>query len=280
MRLRKARRFITDLVNLYLDHHLARAAAGLTYFLTLSFFPLLICLYNMLGSMFPAAVEIRAVLNNVIPAETINIILQFLAYVSQNSSVTMLVMSVGVLITSASAAYRCVDNVTAEMRGRARYNGFFGVVFSMIFSIIFLVALYLAALLIVTGKWFLELVDRHIMFINISDSWSWVRFFLLFLLMFVMLLWIYRMTAPPAREGRVKTLPGALAASVALLAVSIAFSSGIGVSARYPVVYGSLASLMLLMFWLYVCGVILFLGNAVNILLERELGSDPFDLND
>ena len=276
MKLRRAKQFGMCLLDLYLDHHIPRAAAGLTYFLTLSFFPMLICLYNMLGTMFPAIAEIRDMFGNFLPRDAAEVILEFLRYVSENSDLTMLIMAVGVLITSASAAFRCVDNVSAEMRGIARYNGFFGVLFSIFFSLMFMVALYLAALLIVTGKWFLALLDRHIMFINISDSWSWMRFVLLFLLMFVMLSLIYRLTAPQRRVKQVRVLPGAIAASLAMLAVGIAFSHGIGVSVRYPIVYGSLASLILMMFWLYVCCIILFAGNAINIVLETWEGTNHY----
>lgn len=255
------------MANLYWDNHIPRAAAGLCYFLTLSIFPMLICLYNMLGGMFPATEEIRSFLDGLLPAETTDIILDFLRYVSENTSTTMLVVALTVLVTSSSAAFRTMDNVMGEMRGEMRFTGFFEVLFSLVFSLVFLAAIYFAAILIVTGKWFLDFVDRHIMFMNISDSWSWARFVLLGLLLFVILSGLYRITAP--REKPARLLPGAVLGSLALVAVSIGFSMIIGQSTRYPLVYGSLASLIILMFWLYTCGIILFLGNALNISLER-----------
>ena len=269
MRLKRLKTLAETMARLYFECHIPRAAAGLSYFLTLSFFPMLICLYNMLGSMFPATEELRAFLTGLLPESATVVILEFLRYVSANMSSSMLVMALGVLVTSASAAFRCIDNVTAEMRGRARYSGFFELLFSVIFALVFMVALYLAVILIVTGRWFLELADRHIMFMNISDSWSWARFVLLFLLLFVILLWLYRMTAPRGKLAQIRLLPGALLAALALVAVSILFSAMISVNVTYPVVYGSLASLIIMMFWLYLCGIILFLGNMLNISLER-----------
>ncbi len=257
------------MASIYFDCHIPRAAAGLSYFLTLSFFPMLICLYNMLGSMFPATERLRAFLTGLLPESATNVILDFLRYVSANMNTSMLVMALSVLVTSSSAAFRCIDNVTAEMRGQGRYSGFFEILFSVIFALVFMVALYLAVILIVTGKWFLELVDRHIMFMNISDSWSWFRFVLLFLLLFVILVWLYRMTAPRGSREQIHLLPGALVAALALVAVSIVFSAMISVNVTYPVVYGSLGSLIIMMFWLYICGIIIFSGNILNISLER-----------
>ena len=42
------------------------------------------------------------------------------------------------------------------------------------------------------------------------------------------------------------------------------FSWFIGMSSRYALVYGSLASLIILLVWLYLCGNILLLGAAVS----------------
>ena len=54
-----------------------------------------------------------------------------------------------------------------------------------------------------------------------------------------------------------------------MLVVSMASSAVISTSVRYPLVYGSLASVIVLLFWLYVCGAVLFLGSAVNVALYR-----------
>ena len=40
-----------------------------------------------------------------------------------------------------------------------------------------------------------------------------------------------------------------------------------GNSARYSLVYGSLASVIIMLVWLYLCGNILIMGNVVNFVL-------------
>ena len=54
------------------------------------------------------------------------------------------------------------------------------------------------------------------------------------------------------------------------MGVSVAFSAIIGASARYPLVYGSLASIIVLMLWLYTCCLILFGGAALNVALRDQ----------
>ena len=48
------------------------------------------------------------------------------------------------------------------------------------------------------------------------------------------------------------------------------FSRFIAVSYRYPLVYGSLASIILLMVWLFLCSQTIYLGAAVNACLDQQ----------
>ena len=256
-----------NILRYYLDFHISRASAGLSYFLMLTIFPLIICLYSMLGSMFPAVEELKGILDAILPETAVNILTEYLGYVRNNVSPRMLSFALAAMATSSAAGFRIIDKLMFELRGTRRSERSLAFIFSFVFSLIFLAALYLAALLMATGGRFLHFVDRYIPFINISQNWQWFRFVLLFLLLFVMILGVYRVTAPRDRE--VLFVPGAISASVALLCVSIFFSWFISFSARYPLLYGSLASIMIMLLWLYICGSILFLGNILNITLEN-----------
>ena len=61
--------------------------------------------------------------------------------------------------------------------------------------------------------------------------------------------------------------------SLGMVAVSIGFSVFISASQRYPLIYGSIASLILLMFWLYVSSLVVYCGAALNIVL-RDMKAD------
>ena len=73
----------------------------------------------------------------------------------------------------------------------------------------------------------------------------------------------YRVGTPRDRAGRRIVRGAALLASLAMVACSVLFSWFIGLSSRYTLVYGSLASLIILLVWLYFCGNILLLGRCV-----------------
>lgn len=267
MRGSKAAAVIENMVGINKRVHVSRAAAGLAYFLMLAIFPMLLCLYTMLVRFLPEADAVERIIASVLPTDSIGaLISNYLLYVSANNSGGMAATAIVAMATTSAGVFRILHNVMGEMRGCKRFTGALSYVLSFVFSLVFLLAVYLAVVIVLTGSWFIRLVDRHIPFLDISASWNWIRFILLFLLLFVIITGVYRITAP--KYERITLLPGAIGASVAMVGVSILFSYFIGMSAKYPVVYGSLASVMIMMFWLYICGIVFFSGNMLNVALE------------
>ncbi len=100
-------------------------------------------------------------------------------------------------------------------------------------------------------------------------DWQWIRFWVLFCLVMLFVLLTYRMAAPRGKP-RPPILTGGVLASAALVCASMLFSWFIGMSSRYSLVYGSLASVIILLVWLYLCGNILILGNVFNYVWYRR----------
>ena len=267
MALRKCILVAAGTVRIYLERRVSRAAAALSYFLMLTLFPMLVCLYEMLGGMFPTTIAVEQFLSTLLPEDTVDTILAYLDYVTDNKSHSMLMVAIVTMATSSAAAFRIIDHIMGEIRGQRRFVGPFAVIFSFGFSLVFLAAVYFAVVVMVSGNWLLESIDAMLPLIHVASSWAWARFVLLFGLLFAIILGIYRLTAP--QKENICLFAGAVAASVALVVVSILFSYFISMSVKYSLVYGSLASVMILMLWLYLCGCIVIGGNIVNVVLER-----------
>ena len=61
-----------------------------------------------------------------------------------------------------------------------------------------------------------------------------------------------------------------------MVACSVLFSWFIDMSSRYSLVYGSLASLIILLVWLYFCGNILVIGAVVGqVWIRGRWRGDP-----
>ncbi|MBR5094532.1 MAG: YihY/virulence factor BrkB family protein [Oscillospiraceae bacterium] len=255
---------------LYMEKKIPRSAAALSYSLTMSIFPLIICLYALLGNSYEKMIQALSFVEQFFSADTSKSIRSFLGYVGRDRSMAMTIAGAMLLLTSASAAVRSLQTTIGELQGGRRYRGVWDFLFSIVFSIAFLAAMYFAILVMLTGKAFLEFVDSTLPFLDISSSWEQIRFLLLGGIEFVILWAVYRVSVVRGRTYR--TFPGAIAATIGIVVMSWVFSTFIAASARYPLVYGSLASLILLMFWLFLCCQIIYLGAALNVAI-RDLGS-------
>lgn len=259
-------RFVKNFIRIYTDTQVTIASAALSYYFTMTFFPLIICLYTMLGNSYDQAMRIVQFLKSFASEEAIDLISDFLVYVASNNSPAMMVAGLAVLVTSASAASRSIQTTIGRMQGGVKFKAFMYFAVSILFSLVFLAAIYFAMLVMLTGRQFITTVNKLLPFIDISHSWNWMRFLVMGGIFFVLVWGVYETAKRNCDEY--STFPGTVVTTVALVAESLLFSVFIGRSAKYPLVYGSLASLILLMLWLYSCCLIIYVGAAVNIALR------------
>lgn len=264
--MKRSRRVLRRVTDLYFDRMIPRSAAALSYYLTMSVFPLIICLYTLLGNSFSRAMSAMDVAEEFLSEQTISYIRGFLVYVAKNHNNAMLLAGVLMLLTTASAGVRSVQSTIGELQGLRRYQGLSGILFSLAFSVAFLAAMYFSILVMFTGETFLDWLSGRFPQLNISSSWEWMRFLLLGGLELVIFLGVYASSRP--RRDPYALLPGALLATVGTVFISWIFSVFIAVSVRYSMVYSSLASLILLMFWLFLICQVLYVGAAFNVAIR------------
>lgn len=268
-RLRWFVNFVKDIVKIYTGKRVSRSAAEFAYFLTLSIFPFLICVTAIISSLEISEQTMLLWLNDILPEHIVGIIQEYIDYVLANFSQGMLFLGITVMATSASAAFRSIMNIMVDIQGKARYHGLLGMLISFIVAVLFLFAIYLSGVIIVTGSWFINFLVETFGLHQFAYVWQWLRFVVLFVIMVGVVYAIYWVSAPKEPVKRQRII-GAAAASVALVGFSMVFSVFIGISSKYPVVYGSLASFIILMVWSYTCGIILIMGNVLNIVINGK----------
>jgi len=120
----------------------------------------------------------------------------------------------------------------------------------------------------VAGNWFIKFINEAFPSFYGLEMWSLLRFPLMFVIFVLIIYGIYRITAP--RDVHEKFFQGAAAAGIVLVLVSVMFSWLISMSTKYPLIYGSLASIIIFMLWINMCGQILIMGNALNVVMRRH----------
>ncbi len=136
--------------------------------------------------------------------------------------------AIAVLLTSAAAAMRMIHWAIGKMQGGDRFKDTWEMIISFPISVVFLTAIYFAVIVMFTGKNFIDLVNRYVPYFDIRSSWNTLRYVLL----------------------------GAI------------FFAIVTKSATYALVYGSLASIVLLMLWLYWCCCVIIYGAVINVAIR------------
>ncbi len=272
--------FVVDVVDVYFTRQVGRAAAELAYFLILTFFPIIICVSAFVNRLHLDISSLLEQADPFLPAGVLAIFQDYLTYIDTNQSAAMFLSGAFLTILFASAAVRGLMNIMHELYGRATFRGLWQLVASILFSILLLTTIYLSFAVVVTGNWFFHLIGQTFKLeglVERFEAWQTFKYLLLLGMVFLFILLLYRFAAP-LDKPRPPVVPGALGASAALAAASVIFSALMSNSTRYSLVYGSLASVIILLVWLYLCGNILIMGNVVNYVLfthrrERDRNS-------
>lgn len=255
----------------------AQSSAALAYFLILTLFPLLMCVNFFIGLFHLDLEQILLSMRQVFPEGVLQVMRDYLLYASENQSPAVLPAALTTIVVSASAGLRTMLHTMDRLYGREPGRGIRRLLVSVVLSVLLLLTIYLSVVVIFTGSWFFLLLERRlpgellalIPLSALSQLWLWLRYLLLFCFMLLVVLMVYWMGTPKSGRGWGLILNAALTAA-ALAACSTLFSWFIGMSSRYSLVYGSLASLIILLAWLYFCGNILLMGAVVGQVVSQR----------
>ena len=273
----KVLRVIKDVIVVFMSFPVGRSAAALSYYFTLTIFPFFICASVILGTLNIQETDAFALLEGVIPDAAFSTLSDYLNYLTNSRTEVMFTIGLTAMLTSSSAAFRSFIGITGEIQGKMRFSGIWGLIISFLFSILFLVAIYGSAVVVLSGEWLTFFLQQHFEIGQMATAWTWIRFLILFIMLFIMIYSVYLISAPK-KATKMSRFPGALVAAIILVVASMLFSRLITASIRYEVLYGSLASFIILMVWLYTCSLILIMANVLNISVgklkanEKEVG--------
>ena len=264
--------FVLNTGRTYLRVGAPRSAAALSYFLILTIFPLLLCISYIIGLFHLDLEQLMSAMSQILPRTVMLTIRDYLSYATAVESPALFWVGAAATMASASAGLRTLFRTMDELYGVQRGPGFSRFLSSIVLSFLLLPTIYLSVVVIFTGDWFFWWLQQalpsqilvQLPLDALSRFWQRLRYLLLFCFVLLLVLVVYRIGTPkPARRTRGVALPAFFTAA-ALAACSALFSWFIDMSTRYTLLYGSLASIIVLLVWLYFCGSILLLGAVID----------------
>ena len=270
-------RLAGDMIRRYYVHDVARDSAALTYYLLFAIFPLLIFVSTLLGVLELDIASITAVLAPILPSDVVDIIRTYLEYVAANQSRQLLWFSLVFSIWFPMRSTGCLMHSLRKAFGRsAPENILLGQLRTLLFTIwmIFVIGLTLA--LVVVGRRALYFLSG---FLPLSETfisvWGYLRFIILGLVMAISLGILYQLALGQRRPLR-EVLPGVGSSLAAWLLLSMAFSYYVEHVGQYSVLYGSIATIVVVLLWLYMSGQVLILGAELSAsLIHRKKHAAP-----
>jgi len=265
------------LIHLYSKCGLTRSAAALAYFLLLTLFPLLVCISFFIGLFHVNLIHLLWGLEGFLPGHVLTLLEDYLLYAAASRSPPLFWAAMFTILLSASAGLRVLFRTMDQLFDRVPRHPLLRFFFSPVLALFLLLVIYGSIVVLFTGDWFFLFLEdrlppalvRTISLAGLGRLWGWMRYLLLFCSMLFLVLAVYRVGIPRSRVRDADVLAAAAADSLSLVICSAVYSWFIGISSRYALVYGSLAGMVILLVWLYSCGVILLLGAAVCRLLSR-----------
>ena len=248
---------------LYTSRQIPRSAAALSYYLTMTVFPMIVFLYALFGQSYSMALRVLNYLSQFLSAGTTELLRNYIRHVADSNSDGILLAAAMVMLMPASTAIRSLETAIAEMQGGRRFRMVTDILLSLVLAVALVGTFYFAIAAMVTGRTIITKLARHFPGLRVAVWWTWMRFLLLGSMVLLSLWGIFSLAK--SREDHYRALPGAALSTVAIVVNSYIFSTFISASAHYSLVYGSLASLVLLMFWLFLTCQMILIGAAFNI---------------
>ena len=263
-------RLAADMVQRYYAHDVARDSAALTYYLLFAIFPLLIFISTLLGLLELDIVYITSVLEPLFPADVLNVVRSYLEYVSANPSRQLLWFSLVFSIWFPMRASGCLMHSLRKAFGRSAPESLWrSQLRILLFTVWLIVVIAVTLCLVVVGRTVLEFVGR---FVSVTEAfitaWSSLRFVVLALVMVVTLVVLYMLSQGQRRPLR-EVLPGVASSLAAWMVLSMAFSYYVEHVGQYSVLYGSIATVIVVLLWLYMSGQVLILGAEFSAALTE-----------
>ncbi|OPJ65089.1 YihY/virulence factor BrkB family protein [Clostridium oryzae] len=264
--------FISLLIKRYKEDELAVISSRIAYSLLLSFIPLLIFLLTILGFTHIKSGNIMIYISDIVPKDVYQLISEILKEVVDTKRSNLLSFSLIATLWSASggiksimwALNRAYDE--KEKRGFIKFN-----LISLLFTIGIIGIVFISMIMVVWGNVIGQYVIYKLHITGISILlWNILRYLIVTVFMFIIFISIYYYL--PCRRQRFRDIvSGTLFSTIGWILSSFAFSYYVDNYANYSRVYGSIASIFILMLWFYISSIILLLGGEINaVLLEAK----------
>lgn len=265
--------FFKALYDKFFDTDVMSSAAQVAFYFSFAFFPLLLFLVSLFGMLLDSTDELRGelyrYLAQIMPSTAYQLVRTTMDEIIETSSGGKLTIGLLVTLWSASAG---VDSLRSALNRvyqfRESRSWWKTKLQSLVMTLMFilLIAIVLAG---VTAGWSLVKVTTAGLGFEITSAWvlSTIQWASIVIVMLFATAVVYSWLPCAKRFHWTVISPGAITAILVWITFSGLFRLYLQYFNTYNKAYGSLGAVIILMLWMYITGVALLLGGAINSVL-------------
>jgi membrane protein len=246
--------------------NIVNRAAELAFWFLLGFFPLLLSvtiIASLIGSAPHSQGAVMKYVGDVLPSSASELVRQVLAQTTDGGKAWFSLLFG--LWSSSSATTGLIDALNAIYELKESRPWWKSRLIAVTLAIALGLLLTAALIIVMCGPAILrQIVPSSARFY----VWKIAQWPAAALLLVLALLGLYRF-APDSQAQKWKwLLPGSIVAAVIWIAVSLLFKLYVRYFSHFGLLYGSLGTLIILMFWFYLSGAAILVGGEINAILE------------
>ncbi|MGJ9460164.1 YihY/virulence factor BrkB family protein [Oceanobacillus sp. CF4.6] len=246
-------------------------AAQLAYFFLLSLFPFLLFLFSFIGYL---PIDVHVILDTIdsfAPSQVMDLINTNVEQMMNEQNGGLL--SIGIIGTlwAASNGVNAITRAFNRSYRIERNRSFFidrliAIIMTIAMVIVIIVALLLPVFGRMIGIYIFSIFGLSAGFLDVWETLRWVVSSAIF---FIVLFFLYKL-APHKKIYFKNIVWGTLFATVSWQMVSWGFSFYVNHIGNYSATYGSLGTVIVLMIWFYLFGIIVITGGVINAFIREH----------
>ena len=262
--MKKTREFLKTLIDIMWSKEMIHLPGNLAFFIVLSIFPIL-TLVGILSSYFSVSVNgAFRVISSALPGGVDNILLPFVSGTFTRNAIISIIVAL-ILASNGSHALILASNSLYEIKNssylKRRIKALFLIVL-MILLFIFMIAF------LTYGNSLYAFILSSVTYEPVNDILYYIFTYIKWPVAMAIIFYIMRLVYVLSPDDKIPvktTSKGALFTTVGFTVATAIFSFYVGHFSAYDVYYGSIATIAVLMMWIYIISYVIVIGIAINV---------------
>lgn len=250
--------------------HVGAYATQAAYFFILSFIPCILFLTTLVRYTPLTYNVVRDAIIAFVPQNLQSFVLGIVVDVYRRSTAIVPLSALVALWSAGKGMQSVINGLNTIYHVKETRNWLATRIQAVFYTFSLVVALIVSLFLLVLGNKIQEAVSRYIPFLGrIIRRIIGARTLLVFGVLFLVFLMLYKVL--PNRKATLKSqIPGAFLIAIAWSVFSYGFSFYFEIFPGFSNMYGNLATIIMVMLWLYVCMNLLLYGAEINAYFEND----------